>query len=158
QFNQLGNILRTRLFSNRGVRSGDAPFFETQAQYNQDYLPSMRVTPEGNTVVNVYDTGNPSRFQQGNLLSSMIMPDARGGDQAFQIPTYTYEPIYNQIRTRTDARGNDPSYVPPNGGPTSPDRYTTVYTYDYQEGTDYAGLAQKLGVSVAQVQQLLAAA
>ena len=58
----------------------------------------------------------------------------------------------------TEARGNDPGYVPPNGGANSPARYTTVYTYDYQEGSDFAGLGRVLGISAAQVQQLLARA
>jgi hypothetical protein len=55
----------------------------------------------------------------------------------------------------TEARGNDPSYVPQNGGANSPQRYTTVYTFDYQEGTNFAALARELGISEAEVRARL---
>jgi RHS repeat-associated protein len=101
-----------------------------------------------------------SRMEQGNLLSEIQTADAaRGGDQTAITTTYTYEPIYNQILTLTEPRGNDPNYVPQNGGTNSPARYTTIYTYDYQEGTDFAGLATQIGggISAGAVQALLAA-
>ena len=54
-------------------------------------------------------------------------PDAgRGGYQSAVTTSYTYEPIYNQVRTTVDPRGNDPSYVPQNGGAQSAARYTTT--------------------------------
>ena len=37
----------------------------------------------------------------------IALPDARGGDQVFITTTSTFEPIYNQVRTLTDPRGND---------------------------------------------------
>jgi YD repeat-containing protein len=87
--------------------------------------------PEGNEIRYQYDEGNLHRFQQGNLLSETRIPDAsRGGDQTAITTTYTYEPIYNHVQTMTEPRGNDPSYVPQNGGPQSAARYTTTYTYD----------------------------
>ena len=86
-------------------------------------------------------------------------PDAaRGGDQSAITTTYTYEPIYNQVHTMTEPRGNDPSYVPQNGGAQSAARYTTTYTYDYQEGTNFAALGAILGISAAAAQARLAAA
>ena len=79
-------------------------------------------------------------------------PDAaRGGDQSSITTTYTYEPIYKQVHTMTEPRGNDPSYVPQNGGAQSAARYTTTYTYDYQEGTNFAALGAMLGVSASTV-------
>src|SRR5262249_35218173 len=81
-----------------------------------------------------------------------------GGDQSLITTTYTYEPIYNQVRTMTEARGNDPSYVPQNGGANSPGRYTTVYTYDFQEGTNFSALGSILGISAAAAQARLPAA
>ncbi len=105
----------------------------------------------------VYDSSNPDRFQQGNLLSVTQIPDAaRGGDQSAITTTYTYEPIYNQVHTMTEPRGNDPTYVPQNGGTQSAARYTTTYTYDYQEGTNFAGLGAILGVSASTAQAMLA--
>jgi RHS repeat-associated protein len=157
QFNQRGNIVDMKQFANRHLRPSDPAFFETRYQYNGDYLLLQETMPLGNTVQYVYDSSNPDRFEQGNLLSVTRTPDAaRGGDQTSITTTYTYEPIYNQVHTMTEARGNDPSYVPPNGGSNSPARYTTVYTYDYQEGTDFTDLGKILGVSATQVQQLLA--
>jgi YD repeat-containing protein len=156
QFNQLGNIVRIREFTNRNIRPGDPEFFETRYEYNKEGELLRQINPQGNTVEYVYDDRNPDRFQQGNLLGEMRRPDSkRGGDQTLIRITYTYEPIYNQVRTVTEARGNDPSYVPPNGGTNTPERYTTVYIFDYQEGTNFAGLARALGVTVFEVQNLL---
>ncbi len=93
-----------------------------------------RTLPEGNRRVYEYDAANADRFQQGNLLSLTRFPDAvRGGDQARIRISYTYEPLCNRVLTRTGPRGNDPAYVPPNGGAWSVSRYTATYTYDYQE-------------------------
>ena len=39
----------------------------------------------------------------------------------------------------TDPRGNDPSFVPPNGDSTSPARYTTTFTFDYEVGSGQCG-------------------
>src|SRR6185295_13903429 len=72
------------------------------------------------------------RFQQGNRFSETRIPDARAGDQTALITTYTYEPRFNHLKTITDPRGNDPGFVPPNGGNNSAARYTTVYTFDYE--------------------------
>jgi RHS repeat-associated protein len=159
QFNQLGNIVDMKEFNNRNIRPSDPAFYETKYQYDGDYHLLKETMPLGNTVQYVYDTGNPDRFEQGNLLSVTQTPDStRGGDQSTIQTTYTYEPIYNQVHTMTEARGNDPSYVPQNGGPNSPARYTTVYTYDYQEGTDFTDLGKIIGKTAAQVQALLATA
>jgi len=156
QFNRIGNIVRIRKFTNRKVRQGDPQFFETHYEYNKDGEMVRTIYPEGNSVEYGYDDQNPDRFQQGNLLSVIRRPDAkRGGDQSLIRTTYTYEPIYNQLRSVTEARGNDPSYLPQNGGATSPARYTTVYVFDYQEGQNFAALANELGVSQDAVRELL---
>jgi RHS repeat-associated protein len=230
QFNELGNILQTKQFANRGVRPSDPTFFLTQFRYDEDYHLIKETMPLGNTVqyiysldsgtstggntattfndttktwtpnqfagqvvkiiggtgemqertivgntatqlmlatpwdtipdsTSIYEIKNADRFQQGNLLEVIQTPDAaRGGDQASIKTTYTYEPIYNHLHTMTEARGNDPTYVPQNGGAQSAARYTTTYTYDYQEGTNFAALGAPLGLTAAQTQALLAAA
>ncbi|HXF05615.1 MAG TPA: DUF6531 domain-containing protein, partial [Blastocatellia bacterium] len=156
QFNQLGNIVRIREFTNRDVRPSDPDFFETRYEYNRDGELLRQIHPEGNSVEYVYDDRNADRFQQGNLLREVRRPDSkRGGDQEFIARAMTYEPIYNQVRTVTEARGNDPTYVPQNGGANSPERYTTVYIFDYQEGTNFAALARELGVSESEVRRRL---
>ena len=91
-------------------------------------------------------------------MSAVSYPDAgRSGDRSSITTTRTYEPVYNRVLTFTSARGNDTTYVPQNGGSNSPARYTTVYTYDYQEGSDYADLAAELGISQSAAQGRLAA-
>ena len=160
QFNQRGNIVQTREFTDgsRIPRSGQPDFFETDYTYNGDYELTQATMPLTNSITNVYSS-NPDRLEQGNLLSTTQTPDAvRGGDQTQLQTTYTYEPLFNHVRSVTDPRGNDSSYLPPNGGSWSQARYTTVYTYDYQEGADYTGLAAKLGLTASQVQAWLIAA
>jgi RHS repeat-associated protein len=159
QFNRIGNIVRIHKFANRKIRPGDPEFFETRYEYNKDGEMIRMIFPEGNSIEYVYDDRNPDRFQQGNLLAQIQKPDSRrGGDQQFAKTSYTYEPIFNQTRTATEARGNDPSYIPQNGGANNPARYTTTYVFDYQEGQNYAALANELGVSENVVRQLLGAA
>jgi RHS repeat-associated protein len=155
--NKQGNIVRKREFANRGIRPDDPNHFETTYRYNQDYLLLREVFPQGNQVDNVYDSSNSSRFQRGNLLQTTRTPDAaRGGDQATIVTKFTYEPIFDQVRTIIDARGNDANYQPPLGT-ASAQRYTTTFTFDYQEGTDYDRLAYNMGptVSVSDVTNLL---
>jgi YD repeat-containing protein len=136
QFNQLGNILRVREFSNRDVRPGDPVFFETRYEYNAEGEMTRMIYPETNSMVYAYDTANPDRFQQGNLLQITRLPDAaRGGDQTNLLTAFRYEPLFNQVYTKTEPRGNDPAYTPPNGGANSPGRYTATNTFDYQESS-----------------------
>ena len=157
QFNRLGNIVRLRELTNRNVRPGDPPFYEMQYEYNADSELIRTISPEGNSTEYIYDHLNPDRFQQGNRLAEIRMPDPdRGGDQGFIETSQTYEPIYNQMRTLTEARGNAPSYVPQNGGPNSPERYATTYVFDYEESCDFAALGNRMSLTAAEVQQLLA--
>ena len=138
QTNQLGNIVSAVEYTNRGIRTWEGDYTSTY-QYNADSELLEEILPEGNSIEWAYDSGNPDRWQQGNLLSETRWPDAdRGGDQSSITTAWTYEPIYNQVRTSTDARG-----------------YTTTFTFDYQEGSDYAGLAARLGTTEAQVMALL---
>ncbi len=157
QFNKLGNVVQVIRYP-RGLRRQEPPEYKTLYTYNADGLLLSRTKPLGNTVSYTYDDRNSDRFQQGNLLSVVRRPDAvRGGDQTSLTTLMTYEPIYNQLLTYTSARGNDPGYVPQNGGSTSPSRYRRVYTYDYQEGTDYEKLAAEIGVIPAAARARLAA-
>ena len=158
QYNQIGNVVDAKQ-ETRGLRAGDPAYYETRYQYDRDYRLTQETLPAGNTIRYTYDTSNPQRTSQGDLLSVTETPDAaRGGDQTAITTTYTYEPIYNQVLTTTEPRGNDPSYVPQNGGANSASRYTTTYTYDYQEGTNFAALGQVIGLSAAQTQAILAVA
>ena len=159
RFGSLGNTVSVRLDTNRDIRSDDPAFFETRSEYSPDGLLLRRIQPEGNVVEQVYDVDNPDRRQQGNLLSEIqIADDDRGGDQDRLHSSRSYEPIYNRVRTITDPRGNDPDFVPPNGGVRGANRYTTVYTFDYQEGDNATALARQMGIGESELRQRLSAA
>jgi RHS repeat-associated protein len=158
-FNQYNEAISIDQLNNRDIRSGDPSSYLTTFKYDTNYRMTQETLPAGNTYTYTYDSSNPSRFLQGDLLSETETPDAaRGGDQSSITTTYTYEPIYDQVHTMTEPRGNDPSYVPQNGGAQSAARYTTTYTYDYQEGTNYAALGAILGITASAVQAELSAA
>ena len=149
QFNQLGNVVRLREFSNRDVRPGDPAFFETRFEYSAEGEMTRAIQPEGDSVEFTYDTANADRFQQGNLLQTRRVPDgARGGDQTQLVRTHTYEPLYNKMRTMTEPRGNDAAYVPQNGGANSAGRYTTTDSYDYQESSSAPTNAAPFGITI----------
>lgn len=157
-FDGAGHITAIRE-KTRGLRTGEPTFYETQYEYNADGQVTRVVYPEGNSVAYTYDQSNPDRLAQGNRLASTRRPDAeRGGDQSQITSSQTYEPIYQQVKSATEARGNDPAYEPQNGGTWSAARYTTVYTYDYEEGCDFAAIAAHSGRTTADVEQLLDAA
>ena len=145
--NQLGNIVRQIQFT-RGLRPGEPPGFTNQFEYNRDGETTRRINPEGDSVENTYDSGNADRFQQGNLLMARRLPGPRGGDQAQLLTAYTYEPLFNQVRTMTDPRGNDPAYVPPNGGANTPGRYTQTNYFDYQESAAVPAEATAWGIGI----------
>src|SRR5204863_113762 len=105
--------------------------YVTTFTYNADGRLLDKVMPQGNAIQYTYDEGNPDRFQRGNLLKQTRVPDAtRGGDQTAITTTYSYEAVFNHIVTMTEPRGNDPSYVPQNGGVATAARYKTHYTYN----------------------------
>ncbi|HKV33738.1 MAG TPA: RHS repeat-associated core domain-containing protein [Pyrinomonadaceae bacterium] len=131
EFNRLGYVVLQREFT-RGLRPSDPPVFETRMVYNADGRLLRKTNSAGNSFEYTYDEGNPDRFQQGNRFSETRIPDARGGDQVALVTTFTYEPRFNQLKSVTDPRGNDPAFVPQNGGSTSAARYTTTYTFDYE--------------------------
>ena len=155
RFNALGNSVSVREFTNRGIRSSDAEFYETRFQHNKDGKVVRVEFPEGNVTQYTYDEKNPDRLQQGNLLSRVLLPDARrGGDQTAIKTVHTYEPVYNQIRTVIEARGNESGYVPQNAAVATPQRYTTTNTFDYEEACDLAAIGANTGRTAAEIAAL----
>ena len=157
-FNALGNEVAITIFTNRDIRLFEPDSYGFRNEYNADGELVRRVLPEGNSIAYGFDSANDDRLRQGNMQTVVWVPDSdRGGDQT-QLTTQTiFEPIYSQVRSTIDPRGSDPSYTPPNGGTWSPERYTTVNTFDYQEGDNAAALAAKLGISEVEVRNRLAA-
>ncbi len=153
----------TTQLDNRPVnqfRPTDPVFFETRHEWNEDSLRTRTIFPEGNVMEYDYasdiDPDAPPRAQS-NVLAEVRLPDAdRGGDQSQLITTFEYEPLYNQLRSSTEPRGNDPGFVPQSGGPNLPSRYTTTYTFDYEEACDFAAIGAHLDLDPLVAQQLLA--
>ena len=157
-FSRKGFAVAARAFSNRDIRMGDPAGWTDTYTYNLDGQ-WLSVTPhEGNSRTFTYDSGNSNRLAQGNLLSRQVNPDPdRGGDQVNIKYTYTYEPIFQRVRSSTDPRGADTSYVPQNGGAQSAARYTLRYRYDYEEGCDFTAIGVKTGQTALAVQSALVA-
>ncbi len=154
--NAAGNIVSVREYTNRDLRLWEPEFYETRYEYNPEGELLRQINPEGNAIEYAYDQNNPDRFQQGNLVAVMRRPDARrGGDQEAIETRHAFEPIYNKVRSITEPRGTDANYEPQNGGAHSAARYTTVYTFDYQEGENYGALAERLGLGEAEARRLL---
>lgn len=99
----------------------------TRTDYTSTNLPSFEATQDSRTEY-YYDSSNPDRFQQGNLLvlKQLQTPGIRAITRA-----YAYEPLYNQLRVEYDPRAFG-SYSPPNGGTHTPERYAKTYSFDYQ--------------------------
>jgi YD repeat-containing protein len=145
RFNLDGAPTRSTVYTNRNVNPSDPATFVTEYFYDTEVRLTRIVLPEGNSFEYDYDAANPERLQQGNLIEVREIPDAgRGGDQSLLTTTYTYEPIYNLRRTVTDPRGNDPTYVPQNGGAQSAARYTTTFAFDYEEDCDTTAIGAKI--------------
>src|SRR5579883_2043345 len=136
----------------RGVRSSDPASFTTTRVYDGDSSLTLLTLPEGNQVQFTYDSANPSRFAQRNLLQVMQIPDAARGGGDPLVSTMTYEPLFQQLATATDPRGNAAGYTPALGTATKA-RYTSTFFYDYQEGTASVPEAVKWGISLSSVQR-----
>ena len=135
-FNTSGQPTDVKQYT-RGLRPSEPPFYQSTFQYNSDQDLTRMVAPNGSAVEYTYSTDGA-----GNVLEVRREPaggDPGGADDI--VESFTWEPIYNQLRTSTDARG-----------------FVSTRTYDYQEGNDIAGLAARLGVSTAEISSRLASA
>ena len=116
----------------------------------EDLLPEDR---NGNGVLDL-----SPRFAQGNLLEIRFVPDANRGGGNPIVEKYSYEPVFNRLRSLVDPRAFDVDFTPQNGGPVTPARYTTLNFFDYQEGDAtqvLPKLAKELGVPNAEMAAML---
>src|SRR5258706_6168290 len=117
--------------------------------------------PQGDRISLAYDRRGANRYREGNLIMVRSIADGlagggrgdgQGGQSNARVWPSTYEPVFNRIAGATEPRGNDPSYVPQNGGANSPARYTRTWTFDYQEGDPLANgigaYASRYGISL----------
>ena len=63
------------------LRATDPPYFETQFEYNADFLPTRIVEPNGDSLVKLYDKASPVLAKRGDLLHETRIPGPLGGDQ-----------------------------------------------------------------------------
>jgi RHS repeat-associated protein len=162
ELNAHGNIVAEHIQAARGIQPGGPAEVVRRFEYDDEGLQVKSELPEGNWTETRYDSGAASALMRGNAVAMSRHADAdRGGDPGMLTATYGYEPAFNEVRTMTEARGHDLGYRPgiPLPGETYPNpaRYTTVLTYDYQEGERYQELGSLLGIDAAEMRQLLAA-
>lgn len=136
--NAAGNLISRTEFTNRDVRPGEGDYF-TIYSHNADGLLTGETKPRGNMETCLYDSGNPRRVSQANLLECRLISNGIGGGGADLVTRYTYDPVFNQCRTVTDPRAFPSGIVPldVNGhldlSDTLVARYTTTRFIDYQE-------------------------
>ena len=116
----------------RGLRDGEPPFYETQKSYDADGQLLRIVYPEGNE--RRWTHGAGSRAAEQNVIEVRQMADPERGGGKDLVTTISYEPLYNQVATITDPRGNDPEFTPALGLWSS-ERYTKTFIFDYQESS-----------------------
>jgi YD repeat-containing protein len=141
-FNYYGNEIQRTERTNRGVRPTEGDY-TTSFEYNTDGEITRTILPMGNEIRATYDSPGADRYRAGNLIEERLVADpvATGGrgdgygaELNDRVRTFTYDPVFNQLASTVDPRGNDPSYLPQNGGAQSAARYRTSWTFDYQEG------------------------
>jgi RHS repeat-associated protein len=124
--------------TNRNVRPGEGDY-TTNYTYSSEGLLTSRANARGNAVTYAYDSTNLARRSQGNLLEVREKANGIGGGGVDLVTRFTYEPLYNQMRTRTDPRAFPAGSVPVNASGRldlanpSVARYTTTHYFDYQE-------------------------
>jgi len=133
-----GMLVEQRVYTNRDINPDDPEVFVTSNTYNQDGLLLTTTKPEGDSNSYVYDVNNPLRYMQRNMLSSTATPGSRGAVQSELTESFSYEPIYNQLRSLTNSRG-----------------FTTTHTFDYQHAGNLVALATELNSSETEVSDLL---
>ncbi|HCI45358.1 MAG TPA: hypothetical protein DE315_07520 [Candidatus Omnitrophica bacterium] len=115
-FNAAGNMVRKEEKTN-GLRLTDPASFVTTYVYNADSLKTSETFPRGNGAKYVYDSANPNPRSRGNLLQLRRKTDMAAADNTINdiVTVMTYEPLFNQINTIIDPKGN-----------------ATAYTYDHE--------------------------
>jgi YD repeat-containing protein len=109
-FNATLSVVQLVRFT-KGLRPGEPPGYTNIFAYNRDGEMTTRTNAEMDTVEYTFDSANPDRFQQGNLLQARHLPGPRAGDQAQLVTSTTYETNFNFAATVTDARGNTTTHA-----------------------------------------------
>jgi RHS repeat-associated core domain len=138
--------------TNRSIRPGEGDY-TTSFGYSAEGLLTTVTLPRGNSATFLYDSLNPRRQNQWNLLEFRRLVGTVGGSPSALVRRFTHDPVYNRIRTITDERAFPTGSVPLDGSGhlnlTDPlvSRYTTTTFFDYQEGT---GFQAAQGIAIAE--------
>ncbi len=127
EFNAAGNPIRETVLT-RGLRPGDPGSFTTRREYSPDGLTTKTIYPRGNSVEYVFDSGNPDRLAQANLVDIIQKANGIPSDQAELKVHIDYEPQFQLPKRVTDPR---------DGG--VPGQFTTEFVFDYEAGQGSAG-------------------
>jgi hypothetical protein len=165
EWNRLGLATAVRRFTTGTLRPQEAgnlhpavgvdpPFFETRYRYNAEGLLAEVIYPRGDRIVYERDEGAPLRWSRAGIVRMTRFP-APGETDRPLVTTFTYDPLFAQKVREVGPRGNDPEYVPQNGGETSPDRYAVRRYLDYQESADLTLLAAQAGLAPTLLEEAL---
>jgi RHS repeat-associated protein len=117
-FDTAGHVTRTERF-NDGIPAGEPPSYVTTYVYDSRGELLREVHPRGNALEFTRDTkGNVTSTREKRIGATPFVPDPTD-----LVSSYTYEALYNLIKTSTDAEGR-----------------ITTYTYDYELGEAPRGL------------------
>ena len=96
------------------LRTNDPSFFETRYEWNVDSMLTRAVYPNGNNVVNTYESAlNPAAAPRarGNLRTREWLPGPLKGDQTSIMERFEYAVDFPFVTRHTDARSNDTFYA-----------------------------------------------
>jgi len=99
-----------------GIRLGAPPSYVQEYSHNANAELTQITLGRGNSIVYVFDETNPDPLQRGNLLEVRTISHIPGENPL--TVHFTYEPVFNDVKTVTDSRS-----------------YVTTYYYDYEEAT-----------------------
>lgn len=96
-FDANGSLLERRDYT-AGLRPSDPAYYSTRYVYTNVTQPGKVIMPAGNVIVGRYDAF-------GNLIESRRKAADVPDSSQDIVTTTTYEPLYNFVKTYTDARG-----------------------------------------------------
>ncbi|CAN7585600.1 DUF6531 domain-containing protein [Pararhizobium sp. LjRoot238] len=107
----------------------------TTSRYNENGELVQRSYPAGNSAEWVYDEANNDPRARGNLLEVRQLPALGSGENAGPLVTRsTYEPMFQQLSSRTDARGNTTQYEYDSRGNVTARVYPVLGVHDLADG------------------------
>lgn len=105
-------------------------FYLTDYHHNYDGEITSVAYHDGRQEFHEFYKPNPNtdrveRLKRGNRLRTVRKPGPRGADQFELVENWTYEPVFNQVKTHTSPRGANS--LPPGD-------FQTTYIYDWEQG------------------------